>query len=194
MTKLFSKKDYFQEKFQDLFLEKKKIKAKVFEKCEFIKCKFIDCIFDDCQFLNCNFKDCLISAAKPFNSSFLEVKFLDSKVIGFDWTKAKSILFLSFLRCNISYSNFSQLDLEELKVKECVAKEVDFVETNLKNSVFTKTDLLKTRFIQSDLSFADFRKAYNYMLDFRQNKLKKAKFSLPEASNLLRCLDIILED
>jgi hypothetical protein len=40
---------------------------------------------------------------------------------------------------------------------------------------------------------ADFREAFNYDIDFKFNKLAKAKFSIPEALSLLNSLDIILE-
>jgi hypothetical protein len=44
------------------------------------------------------------------------------------------------------------------------------------------------------LTKADFRKAFNYGIDFKFNNLKKAKFSLPEAIALLTSLDIILDN
>ena len=40
---------------------------------------------------------------------------------------------------------------------------------------------------------ANFVRAFHYAIDFRNNFLKKTKFSLPEAVSLLQSLDIILE-
>ncbi|MBS0627616.1 MAG: pentapeptide repeat-containing protein, partial [Verrucomicrobia bacterium] len=55
---------------------------------------------------------------------------------------------------------------------------------------FKDTDLLGTIFHNSDLSKADFSGSENYEIDVRLNKVKKARFSLPEALGLLRGFDI----
>jgi len=155
-----------------------KIENKEFENCTFEKCRFIECIFENCRFIDSSFIECSISANKPYNSQFINISFKDSKIMGLDWTKAKSIYFLSFERCDISYSNFSFLKLPNLQLRECIAK------TDFSNTIFSHTNLTKT----------DFRKAFNYGIDINFNKLTKAKFSLPEATSLLKSLDIILED
>jgi uncharacterized protein YjbI with pentapeptide repeats len=186
--------DFYKKKFSNISLSGKALKGKEFENCIFDKCKFIDVSFNKCRFIECVFKNCLLSAIKPYGSTFNEIKFVDCKVIGVDWTKASRVLFLSFLRCNISYSNFSYLAFSKFKAKKCVAKEVSFIGSGLSGAVLTKTDFGKSRFNNTDLTGADFRKAYNYFIDIRFNKLKGARFSLPEASNLLKSLDLIIED
>lgn len=114
--------------------------------------------------------------------------------MGIDWTKAKNVRFLTFERCDITYSNFSFMKLPHLKLIECTAKEVDFNETDLSEGIFTKTDFTDTKFIKTNLTKADLRGAYNYGIDFNFNTLKKAKFSLPEAGSLLKSLNIIVEE
>lgn len=195
MNLLSDKKTSFYKKtLKGLIYINQKIKNKEFENCTFEKCRFIECIFENCRFIDCSFLECSISANKPYNSQFTNTSFKDSKIMGFDWTKAKSIYFLSFERCDISYSNFSFLKLPNLKLCECVAKEVNFNEADLTNGVFTKTDFTNTIFSHTNLTKADFRKAFNYGIDINFNILKRAKFSLPEAASLLKSLDIILED
>lgn len=188
------KNNYFQQKFSGVSLTKKTIKSREFEECVFNKCSFIECRFEKCKFINCSFIDCNLSAIKPTNSSFMEVKFKNSKAVGFDWTKARDVRFLEFDNCKIDYSNFSFLKLPKLELINSQAKEVDFIETDLTDGRFKGTDFKKARFHKSNLTRADFRKTYNYSIDFRHNILKKAKFTLPEANNLLKCLDIILEE
>ena len=80
-----------------------------------------------------------------------------------------------------------------LKIINCEAKEVDFIETDLTGGVFTGTDFEGSRFFKTNLTNADFKGARNYMIDARNNTLKKTKFSLPEALSLLNGLDIIIE-
>lgn len=185
---------HYKETFSGLTLTNEKIKDKEFEDCIFEKCIFIECEFNVCRFLDCNFSGCSISANKPFNSQFTNIVFKDSKIMGFDWTKARNVRLLSFERCDISYSNFSYLKLPELKLIDCIAHEVNFNETDLTSGVFTKTDFSNSIFSSTNLTKADFRKAFNYGIDFNFNTLKKAKFSLPEAMSLLTSLDIILGD
>ncbi len=55
-------------------------------------------------------------------------------------------------------------------------------------------DFAGARFSTTNLSKADFRGATNYSIRPDNNKLKKAKFSLPEATLLLYGLDIELEE
>jgi len=187
-------KSYYKEIFSGVTFTTKKIQNKEFEECTFEKCIFIECIFDNCRFIDCEFKGCSISANKPFNSQFTNIEFSDSKIMGFDWTKAKNVRILSFERCDISYSNFSYIRIPELKLIDCVAREVNFNESDLTSSIFTKTDFSLSIFSGTNLTKADFRKSINYFIDFKFNILKKTKFSLPEAISLLQSLDIILED
>src|SRR3989344_7452103 len=184
---------FIEKKFIRLNYSNKKIEEKEFEDCMFEKCIFIESTFQNCNFSGCTFSECSISANKPFNSVFTNVSFKDSKVMGFDWTKAKTIRALKFERCNISYSNFSFLKLPRLQLLECVAKEINFAESDLSEGIFTKTDFDKSVFSHTNLTKADFRKAINYGIDFNFNTLKKAKFSPPEATALLKSLDIVLE-
>ena len=44
--------------------------------------------------------------------------------------------------------------------------------------------------MRTDLTGADFRDAKNYVIHPALNKLSKARFSLPDAMNLLYCMDI----
>jgi len=185
---------YYKETFSGLTLTNSKIQNKEFENCNFKKCIFIECIFENCRFIDSSFIGCSISANKPYNSQFTNVIFKDSKIMGFDWTKTKSVRLLSFEKCDISYSNFSYIKLPELKLLECIAREVNFNETDLTNGIFTKTDFSKSVFSSTNLTKSDFRKSFNYGIDINFNTLKKAKFSLPEATSLLKSLDIILED
>ena len=186
--------DFYKETFSGMIISHGKISNKEFENCVFEKCIFIECIFENCRFIDSSFVGCSISANKPFNSQFTNVTFEDSKIMGFDFTKARSVRLISFIKCNISYSNFSFVKVPELILKECAAHEVNFNEADLTGGIFTQTDFLKSVFSHTNLTKADFRGAYNYGIDLTSNTCKKAQFSLPEASSLLRSFDILLEE
>jgi fluoroquinolone resistance protein len=189
----FSKTAYYQEKFNKLSFFNEIIEATVFEECDFETCSFINCKFEKCKFLRCNLKECTLSAIDPHDTRFMEVKFSGSKVLGFDWAKAAKAEDLSFTDCQINYSNFKLLKVPNIKIINCQAKEVDFIETDMNHGTFKNTDFENSRFLKTDLSYSDFSGAKNYSINLLDNNLKKARFSLPEAISLLNGLDIIIE-
>jgi len=189
----FTKATYYQEKFSRHSIIKENIQSIFFEECEFINCNYIDCKFDNCRFLNCTFNECDLSNMTPMNCQFREIKFIKSKAIGIDWTKAEKIKELSFTECLINYSNFRLLKVPETKIIKCEAKEIDFIETDMNSGNFTDTDFENSVFFKTNLTKADFRGATNYSVDINTCNLKEAKFSLPEALSLLSNLDIIIE-
>jgi uncharacterized protein YjbI with pentapeptide repeats len=91
-------------------------------------------------------------------------------------------------------ANFSGLDLRKTVMHECIAREIELAHANLADSDCRKTDFSGSRFFHTDLTKCDFREAVNYAIRAADNKLAKAKFSLPEATALLYGLDIVLEE
>jgi uncharacterized protein YjbI with pentapeptide repeats len=80
--------------------------------------------------------------------------------------------------------------MKESFFKDCKLKENHFTNTLLKGVSFSGSDLPQTLFHNCDLSSADFSTSTQYSIDPRANKIKKAKFSLPEAARLLEAFDI----
>jgi fluoroquinolone resistance protein len=189
----FTESEYFKAKFARLSLENTDIQSKIFEECEFSGCNFISCKFRKCKFINCSFNDCIISDLVPFNCRFNEVKFVGCKVIGVDWTKSEDLKDLDFNNCQVNYSNFRMLKIPKTRLIACEAKEVDFTEADLSQGDFQRTDFEKSVFFKANLTQADFRNAKNYFIDVKNNVIKKARFSLPEAIVLLKSLDIFIE-
>ncbi|XUW99856.1 MAG: pentapeptide repeat-containing protein [Dehalogenimonas sp.] len=189
----FKKKAFYQDTFTSLSLENETIEGIEFEECEFHKCSFVNCTFDGCKFLDCKVIECRFSADRLPHCRFIEVKLLNSQLIGIDWTKADALEGLEFIGCKLNYSNFRMLKPPRLTMIKCEVKEADFVETDLSGGVFTGTDFENTKFFKTNLAGADFKGAKNYLIDARINTLKKTKFSMPEALSLLNGLDIIIE-
>lgn len=189
----FKNKYYHQEKFDKLVSEKEVLGEIEFEDCEFTNSSFIETKFDKCKFISCRFVGCLISASVPMDSHFVDTSFTKCKVIGMDWTKTHRIQDIGFDNCQINYSNFRQLKLPEIKITNCQAKEVDFAEADLTGADLSNSDLEKSVFHNTNLTKANFTGAKNYYIDIKNNIIKKARFSLPEAMSLLESLDIIIE-
>ena len=193
MTSAFNLSNYYQKVFSDITLSKGSIKDMEFEECRFVKLHLTDFKIERCKFISCSFENCILSALKPYNSTFYEVEFKESKVIGCDWTLAKKVDSLSFSDSQISYSSFRFLKLPKLKLINCQAKEADFTEADLREGDFTLTDFQGAIFHKTNLSKTNFIKAVNYLVDIKSNNISKAKFSFPEAINLLKSLDITVE-
>ena len=189
----FEKNEYYKENFSKLDLSREVFRQKSFEECVFSNCSFVECKFEKSRFLNCTFNQCILSAVVPMDCRFNEAKFKECKVLGLDWTKAQKVDELEFHQSQINYSNFKLMSLPKIKIVKCEAKEVDFTETDLSQGVFRGTDFEKSRFFKTNLSQADFTGARNYYIDVKNNNLKKAHFSMPEAVNLLHTLDIVLD-
>ncbi|MBI9018428.1 MAG: pentapeptide repeat-containing protein [Phycisphaerae bacterium] len=165
-----------------------------FTDCVFDKCSFYESVFKDCRFENCIFKNCEMSGIKVTDSIFVEASFEFCKIIGVDWTTKATSVFskLKFSDSNISYCSFVGLKLMEMETLRCRANDIDFSDCNLSNANFDGTDLAMTRFGNTNLTGANFSGAFNYAIDPRFNKVKRAVFSMPEAASLLDGFGIVI--
>jgi uncharacterized protein YjbI with pentapeptide repeats len=188
------KNDLFNEiDFRDLHLVCQEISFKEFCNCSFEGCKFSESLFRECQFEDCNFKNCDLSLIKVSNSSLRGIEFKNSKLLGINWTDATSPLSVNFTSCVINHSVFTRLSLRKINIVDCYASDVDFAEADLTQANFKQTNLLNARFLNTNLAHADFSDANSYSVNPNLNKLKKTKFSLPEAISLLSSFDIVLQ-
>lgn len=185
---------YTEQSFKSLNLTEKTISGKEFEKCRFQKCNFLQSVFIKCRFIDCVFSECMLSAVDFKSCILFETIFEQSKIMGIDWSKTEKVRGLQFIKCDLNLSVFAFIKLSNLVIKDCIAKDVNFMEADCSGANFEGTDFDKSIFQHTNLSSANFKKAFNYAIDFNNNILKKAKFSLPEASSLLRGLDIVIED
>ncbi len=134
---------------------------------------------------------------KVKGSSFTNTVFVKCEASYINWTEgawAKSGLLNSvqFTECNLSYCTFIGLTLKKFSAIKCTAHDVDFSEADLAKAVFTGTDLAESRFLNTNLTEADFTHAVDYAISPLVNKVKKAKFSLPQALSLLAALEITI--
>lgn len=190
---------YSEQVFEKVHLEQHQLTSCEFHDCKFIGCSFTETVFDNCRFVHCLFKNSDLSLLRVPNSVFSATKMEGSKLIGVDWTQAdwsstKLADPIDFTKCDLSHSTFIGLNLKNIHITECIAKDVDFREADLTGAVFTGTDLIESLFNDTNLTEADLSRSRNYHIDPGQNVLKRTKFSLPEAMSLLYSLDIILDE
>ena len=190
---------YLSQRFSGIDAENLVITGAEFEDCVFTDCNFSDTTFQKCRFIECSFLQCNLSLANFAQSRFAEVDFVDSKLLGIDWTKAawpKNVFVqpLKFERCKLNDSSFFGLQLDELVIEECIAKDVDFRNGSFNRAKFCFSDFENSVFQRTSLKEADFSEATNYNIDIFQNDISKARFSRFEAISLLNSLDIELVD
>lgn len=197
----FSEDTYENTTFKDVELPGGKVAEIEFVECEFQRCVFTETEFKSCRFRNCSFIDCDLSLVKLTDSVFIDTKFENSKLVGVDWTQAswgndafQALDSINFFGCVLNYSAMIGLTFEKIRIKDCIAREVDFSDANLEQADFGGTELEKAIFRNSELAGANFIGAKNYFISPQNNRLKGARFSLPEAMSLLYGLEIVLED
>ncbi|HAH31525.1 MAG TPA: hypothetical protein DCL44_04335 [Elusimicrobia bacterium] len=187
--------DYTDRCFNSITLPGKEVTAKEFYNCTFTGCDFTKTVFLKCKFSDCRFESCNLSLIKVTGTSFFNSLFRNSKILGVNWTQAswpqvKLPSSIQFLNCVISDSTFFGLYLKDIRIRECLARDTDFREADLTGADFAHTDLICSLFVNTDLSRADFTQARNYSIKISENRIKDAKFSMPEAMSLLYCLGI----
>jgi len=188
---------YIEQTFKEIDLAQARLASNEFHDCMFIRCSFDETVFQGCRFVNCVFRRCDLSMIRVPDSSFAATRFEDSKVIGVNWARAHWPATrlgdsLHFSGCAISHSTFIGLNLRRIRIRDCVAVDVDFRECDLSQADFAGTDLAESLFLATNLTQADFSRARNYQIDPIQNTVNGAKFSLPEAMSLLYNMDIVL--
>ncbi|MGO4292539.1 pentapeptide repeat-containing protein [Chitinophaga sp. RAB17] len=177
-------------KFENIIWEGKTITGREFYECQFYKCSLKECIFEDCSFERCTFEDCDLSLIQFRKTAFSRVVLQHSKAIGVAWHNARDPLTIDFHHSRISYCSFSGKNLKKGVFIHCQADEVDFSACNLSLANFTGTDLAGARFANTDLTQANFVGAQRYAINVQENKVRKAKFSLPDALALLDGLGV----
>jgi uncharacterized protein YjbI with pentapeptide repeats len=190
---IFEKEYYEEHSFEKINAGGNKFTHLEFFNCSFLSCQFANTIFENCVFEKCVFKNCDLSVAKFSGSSFVDIEFEDCKLLGIDWTLAQKPSGLNFIKCILNDSTFNKMDLRSSEIKECIAHNTDFENANLSKTICAGTDFLNAKFNDADLSSADFTSAINYSINPNKTKIKKAKFSLPEAVNLLDAWDLEIE-
>ena len=152
-----------------------------FQGCDFSGIRLTATRFEDCRWTDCNLSNTIVDHTR-FDDSVFE----GCKLVGLNFGSSDPLTFgLTLRKCLLRYVNFSQLRWKKAVVADCDAFDSDFRGAQMVGADFTRTRFRACRFSGADLSRADFSHAEGYDLDLRTENLKKAKFTMPEAMNLL---------
>lgn len=164
-----------------------------YELCVFKNCTFESADFKNVQFVDCRFESCNLSLVKLSGAALQKVHFKDCKMQGLHFEACNPFLFeVSFDTCVLNLSSFYQIKGKKTPFSGCSLHEVDFTESDFSEAVFDDCDLAGALFDQTNLSKADLRNAYNYVIHPSINSIKKAKFSQAGLAGLLQGFDIII--
>jgi len=163
--------------------------------CRFERCRLNEATLAGCAFEECTFADSDLSVMRVPDSRFIEVSFARCKLLGVDWTQirdsgSKLRRSVTFEACVLDLCSFGELALEGASLRRCSAHEADFSGADLSNADCREADFAGARFQNTNLSGADLTLARNYRIDPLLNKVRRARFSLPEALTLLDPFEI----
>ena len=165
---------------------------------EYDNCNFRSCIFtatdlSGIRFIDCTFKGCDLSNVKVNKSSFHETKFKECKMLGFRFDLCDQLgLTVRFENCQLDHS-FYQVKLNHTVFMNTSLKEVDFTESDLRNTILDQCDLLSAAFSHTNLERANLSTAINYSIDPENNRIQGARFSLPSVLGLLDSYNIVIQ-
>ncbi len=168
--------------------------GKTFEDCSFLSCHFADMSLARTALVSCVFDRCELVLARLENTTLNTVHFRDSKLVGLNFTTCNKFGFLpDFSGCLIESAVFCANNLKKGRFSSCTVRDCDFMECDMRESVFDGSSLESSTFQKCNLERADFRSAFNYSIDPLNNRLVRARFSLPEAQSFLGFLGIKLD-
>jgi hypothetical protein len=159
----------------------KNFEEDIFEGLDLDRTQLLDINFEACEFKSCKFNNINLNGSKLQN-----VLFEDCKFVGVDFSViSKFLIEINFNYSVLEICNFHGLKLTDIGFSNSALKECDFDNCNLQKVSFHETALPGTSFINCDLRQSDFRTASNFYFDLGLNKVKGAAFSQPEVLSFL---------
>jgi len=181
-------------KFEKIDFRETELPAGSYEECQFLNCNLNNVDLSGMIFVSCTFDGCDASLVKLKNTSLQEVKFVNCKLLGVQFSDCRKFLLeLDFENCMIKLSLFSGMKLKNRHFKNCNLQEADFSEADLSGTFFENCDLLQSTFFHTNLEKANFTSAFNYSINPENNRLRKARFSIPGVIGLLDTYGIEIE-
>ena len=195
-------KEYVDEVFQKIEKREMCIENVLFEDCVFENCVFEGVKLTGCSFSGCRFVDTQLLNLQFDRTQAIGNDFETCTLIGLDWSlisderkRAMNLLpFDRLQKCVLRHCIFYGMDLTKTDLSESDLSGSYFDDCVLREARFRESELMKTSFAHCDLSGADFTRAKNYFFSLETNRVKGARFTLPEAIELLNALGVVIGD
>ncbi|PPK87595.1 uncharacterized protein YjbI with pentapeptide repeats [Neolewinella xylanilytica] len=165
--------------------------ATEYDGCSFTACRLAGADLSGIRFLDCTFQDCDLSNATLTGTSFQNVRFASCKLLGLSFDAGDPLAFaVTFTDRRLQHASFHKLKLTRCGFTGCDLTEADFTQADLTGITLVDCDLARATFDNTDLRKADLRDSRHYRIDPTQNRVRGARFSLPEAVGLLQTFGV----
>ncbi len=165
-----------------------------FYDCTFRDCDFSDTLMNETYLENCRFLSCNLSNTGVWGARLSDVAFEKSKLLGIKFFECSRYSFsVTMEGCSLNLCNFTDMSMKKTPIRHCTIRECYFQNTYLAESDFSHSQFQGTLFHKADLTKADFRDALGYSIDPLNNRVCKARFSSPEALNLLNGFGVVID-
>ncbi len=186
---------HFEKRFEKLDTGKQELPEGEYEHCIFEHCYFNGADLSGFRFIETEFIECDLSNTKLEKTAFQEVIFANCKMLGLHFEACHDFAFgVRFEKCVLNHASFFQMKLNRTSFIESQLRGVDFTEADLKGIALTGCDLLDATFENTNLEKTDLRNAFNYSIDPELNRIRGAKFTIPEVTGLLTKYQIQIDD
>lgn len=181
--------------FEGLELAGERLADGELEACRFVSCDLSGARLEDWSLVDCEFRSCDLTLLEVPRSSFRGVRFVECRLLGVDWSAAATALGfrVTLDGCALDGSSFVGLHAEELEMKDCRARDVNFAGADLTGARFPGTALDGARFQETDLTRADFSGATGVLFDPAANRLEETRLSLESAVAVLGVAGIVVD-
>jgi len=194
-TDILTDEYYDGARFHSIDFTEDKLADRSFEKCTFISCHFREIPLNRTVFCSCVFIECEIVLTKLNAITLNGVEFQSCKIMGVNFTDCNDFGFSpEFTKCIVNSSSFYGKSLRKRKFTGCRLIDCDFTNCDIREADYSDTTFEKVIFHNCNLEKADFRTSHGYAIDPFTNKIKKARFTLPEAQSFLSFIGVSIED
>jgi uncharacterized protein YjbI with pentapeptide repeats len=164
-----------------------------FDDCLFRSCRFDRGSLGGAIFSGCRFDQCQLTLMTLKHTTLADVEFTGCKLVGLNFSDCDDLRFSITLRETVldSVVIFDRR-MKGSKILSCRIRDCELSGNDLRNADFGGTVFERTNFSRCNLENADFTTCQGYLIDPSTNRLKNAKFSLPEAESFLGFLGIKL--
>lgn len=170
--------------FTALDLREHDLGGKEFTGCTFSQCKAQESRWRGSRIEDCTFERCDLTQARLAGVVAGSLRFVDSKLMGIEWTELGRFASLAFTGCVLQYASFLRLGLRGAAFVDCTLTDANFFEVDLGGANFRGSTLTGTVFRRCKLRDADFSAAAGVFFDPADNEARGAVISLETAALL----------
>ena len=162
--------------------------------CTFTNCSIKKTDLTNATFTGCSFVNCELVLCKIDGTAIDCTRFVSCRLTGMNFTEVSEYGFgPDFSECMLDSCVFYDNTLNKDRFLNSTLRNTDFTNCRMKNTDFSGSRFQSVTVLGCNLEGADFRSASGYSIDPSANKLKGARFSLPEAASFLKYIGVSLE-